>query len=213
MAHLHLPPDWQGRPRDVTSEETYLERRAFLKTMGFAGAGALALLAGCGDDAIMGSGETPDGPATDWPRLPDVAPNRRFAIEPQPRRSLRSKTRAKGQFRIGLPHRGTFAVFAQLGARRSAILILWLTVILAILAYVYYNSEFLQTQGRYLFPALIPIGLGMAVGLDAWRRLLTHWMKGRRVPDLRWTTALAYLPLAGLDIYVLWRFIVPLLSP
>jgi 4-amino-4-deoxy-L-arabinose transferase-like glycosyltransferase len=102
---------------------------------------------------------------------------------------------------------------SALSTQHLAHLILWLTLILALLAYLYYNSEFLQTQGRYLFPALIPVGLGMALGLDAWRRLLTQGGIGRRLPDLRWLTALAYLPLAALDVYVLWRFIVPLLSP
>jgi hypothetical protein len=66
----------------------------------------------------------------------------------------------------------------------------------------------LQFQGRYLFPALIPFGLWMALGIDAWRQLIL-----RQHTSARWLTAFAFLPLAVLDVYVLWRFIVPLLSP
>jgi 4-amino-4-deoxy-L-arabinose transferase-like glycosyltransferase len=41
---------------------------------------------------------------------------------------------------------------------------LWL--ILTLLSYVWYNGQFVQHQGRYLFPALIPLGLAFAVGLS-----------------------------------------------
>jgi 4-amino-4-deoxy-L-arabinose transferase-like glycosyltransferase len=101
-------------------------------------------------------------------------------------------------------------------AQRSAWIILTLTVVLSVLAYVYYNTEFLQHQGRYRFPALIPFALWMALGVDAWRRLLLGNngrgdLAGR--PYTQWLTAVAFLPLALLDVYLLWRVIVPGLSP
>lgn len=42
-------------------------------------------------------------------------------------------------------------------------------VLLTVATYLWYNTKFVQHQGRYLFPALIPIGLAVAIGL---RRLL-----------------------------------------
>jgi 4-amino-4-deoxy-L-arabinose transferase-like glycosyltransferase len=85
--------------------------------------------------------------------------------------------------------------------RRNAWIILTVTAALALLAYLYYNTEFVQFQGRYLFPGLIPFVLWMALGLDAWRRLLF-----RRA---QWFAAVIFLPLAALDVYLLWRVIVP----
>jgi 4-amino-4-deoxy-L-arabinose transferase-like glycosyltransferase len=46
-------------------------------------------------------------------------------------------------------------------------LILWAGLTLA--SYVWYNTSFVQHQGRYLFRALLPIGLGVALG---WREAL-----------------------------------------
>ena len=56
--------------------------------------------------------------------------------------------------------------------QRAAWLILSLTALLAVLQYLYYNTEFVQLQGRYLFPGLIPLGVWIALGVDSWRRLI-----------------------------------------
>lgn len=81
-------------------------------------------------------------------------------------------------------------------------------VLLALLAYVYYNIEFVQWQGRYLFPALIPIAIGLVCGVDSWRcRMLGRWHASR------WLTPLALLCLFPLDLYLLFSVIVPGLSP
>ncbi len=40
------------------------------------------------------------------------------------------------------------------------------------LQYLYYNTEFVQFQGRYMYPGLIPLGIFVALGLDGWRRLI-----------------------------------------
>jgi 4-amino-4-deoxy-L-arabinose transferase-like glycosyltransferase len=47
----------------------------------------------------------------------------------------------------------------------TILLVLWLA--LAVGGYLYYNISFVQFQGRYLFPALVPIGLLMVAGWEA----------------------------------------------
>ncbi len=47
--------------------------------------------------------------------------------------------------------------------------LLALSALLTLASYLWYNTHFLQHQGRYLFPALIPIGLAVALG---WREAL-----------------------------------------
>ena len=82
------------------------------------------------------------------------------------------------------------------------------TIGLTLLAFIYYNTEFLQLQGRYLFPALIPTGLLMALGLDAWRR----WL----LPDsnlAQWLPMAAFALLVPFDVYLLVGVIHPLLAP
>ncbi|MBE2197486.1 MAG: DUF2142 domain-containing protein [Anaerolinea sp.] len=66
-----------------------------------------------------------------------------------------------------------------------------------------YNVTFIQHQGRYLFPALIPMGVGVMVGLGAWVRPLTS----------RWPLFYPLLPLglglalALLDVWALFRIL------
>ncbi|MFQ3567975.1 MAG: hypothetical protein SNJ59_13365 [Aggregatilineales bacterium] len=84
-------------------------------------------------------------------------------------------------------------------------LVLVLVALLAVAQYIYYNLEFFQMQGRYLFPALIPFALAVALGLDGWRA--TFW------PKLQgWWSAAPLLVLAAVNLYVLWRML-PLLAP
>lgn len=99
------------------------------------------------------------------------------------------------------------AQFAD-GPSRNIITVFVANVALVLLAYVYYNIEFVQWQGRYLFPALIPIALGLVAGLDAWRdKLLGRWNRSR------WLIVGAIFCLFPLDLYLLFRVIVPGLSP
>ncbi|MEW5985643.1 MAG: hypothetical protein AB1791_03320, partial [Chloroflexota bacterium] len=86
--------------------------------------------------------------------------------------------------------------------------ILTSTFLLNLLLYLAYNVTFVQHQGRYLFPSLIPIGLGVAVGLEGWLRPVV----GRR-PIVGYVVAAGLTAaLAGLDLLALFRFIVPSLS-
>ncbi|MBC7810602.1 MAG: DUF2142 domain-containing protein [Burkholderiales bacterium] len=93
-----------------------------------------------------------------------------------------------------------------------AIWLLLLVIVLAFAAYVYYNSEFLQLQGRYLYPALIPFALLWSKGLDTLRRvLLSRWERlNRWGPWLPLALHLLFIPL---DVYLLFRLVVPALSP
>ena len=82
---------------------------------------------------------------------------------------------------------------------------LWLVIVLTTLAFLYYNLEFVQWQGRYLYPALLPLALLLARGLDAWRERLLP----RRLP---WLALAPVLALAPFDLYLLLRVIRPFLS-
>ncbi len=84
-------------------------------------------------------------------------------------------------------------------------LLLLSTFFLTLAVYLGYNLTFVQHQGRYLFPALIPIGVGVAAGLEVWiRPFLRRWP---------WVPVLLPLGLAvgfiGLDLLALFRFIIP----
>ncbi len=49
--------------------------------------------------------------------------------------------------------------------QKAALGLLALSAFLTLLSYLWYNTEFVQHQGRYLFPALVPLGLFFALGL------------------------------------------------
>jgi 4-amino-4-deoxy-L-arabinose transferase-like glycosyltransferase len=88
------------------------------------------------------------------------------------------------------------------------IMVLGLTFLLTLGLHVAYNLTFVQHQGRYLFPALIPIAIGFSAGLDYWLRPL----------EKRWPNSGFILPLGlfvllgGISLYALWR-ILPGLVP
>lgn len=71
-----------------------------------------------------------------------------------------------------------------------------------------YNLTYVQHQGRYLFASLIPIGCGMAWGLQAYTRPVAHLH-----PLVPYLIPLGVgVGLYGLDALALWRFIVPTLG-
>ncbi|MBZ0276911.1 MAG: glycosyltransferase family 39 protein [Anaerolineae bacterium] len=98
-------------------------------------------------------------------------------------------------------------------AQRHIWRILWLMGTLSILAYFYYNTEYLQLQGRYMFPGLIPMGIGFMVGIHAWATIVWKYLIEIK-SDIRF-----YLPLIPvfllvvLDFYLIWRVIPPGLAP
>lgn len=109
---------------------------------------------------------------------------------------------------------GVTGALLTLARRRSDIqlpqgwVIMLTALLFVMLQFAYYNLEFQQWQGRYLFPALIPIAIVLVSGLDNWRaRLLSRWGAAR------WLTPLALSGLFVLDLYLLLRVIAPGLSP
>lgn len=90
--------------------------------------------------------------------------------------------------------------------------VLTLTLILTIVAYIGYNLSFLQHQGRYLYSGLIPVALFIALGFEAWGATLT-----RITPQAKqlsyWLAISPLMLLPLLDIYILWRIIIPGLTP
>jgi 4-amino-4-deoxy-L-arabinose transferase-like glycosyltransferase len=79
---------------------------------------------------------------------------------------------------------------------------------LGVLMLVYYNTQFVQFQGRYAYALLIPLGVMVGVGLDLWRA---------RLPVVRgwpWLTpALVTVGMGALAVWALLRVLVPQLTP
>lgn len=88
------------------------------------------------------------------------------------------------------------------GPQRDGLALLGVTLALVAAAYVLYNVEFVQFQGRYLYPALIPLALLVAIGLAGWAASLPG-----RARDL--TPVLLLFMLAAYALYALERIIVP----
>lgn len=90
-------------------------------------------------------------------------------------------------------------------SQRAGSLLLLASFLFILLEYLGYNLTFLQHQGRYLFPALISIGVAAALGLS---RLADLLPQRTRV----WAMILFFAGLALFDVYCLFRFIVPALT-
>ena len=94
--------------------------------------------------------------------------------------------------------------------RKLSAVVLAAAALFVIAQYFYYNSVFYQAQGRYLFPALLPVAIAIALGLAGWSRLAPG---ERSVVALRWAgPAFILLVLVPLNVYVV-GWIVPLLAP
>jgi hypothetical protein len=92
--------------------------------------------------------------------------------------------------------------------QRDGIIILAVSALLTLALYLYYNISFVQHQGRYLFPALIPMGLAPSVSLREWGRVVESVSRKR----IGWAVAAgALIGMAALDVFALYRFIVPAL--
>ena len=95
---------------------------------------------------------------------------------------------------------------------RLPVLILWLLFFLTLGVHVGYNLTFVQHQGRYLFPALIPISLGFSLGLGTWLLLVEKPFRRERPFLVNLLPITIGVALVLLDIFALFRFILPSLS-
>jgi hypothetical protein len=94
-----------------------------------------------------------------------------------------------------------------LTAARHAWLLMGVAGGLGVLMLVYYNTQFVQFQGRYAYALLIPLGVVVGVGLDALRARLPV------VSRYGWLIPVALtVGLAALDVWLLARVIIPQLS-
>lgn len=61
----------------------------------------------------------------------------------------------------------------------AALVLLFFSGMLTLGSYLWYNLSFYQAQGRYLFPALIPIGVAWTLGMgESLRRRSAPWLAG-----------------------------------
>jgi hypothetical protein len=100
-----------------------------------------------------------------------------------------------------------FSGQGEVRAARGTWTVFGLTALLSILMVIYYNTSFVQFQGRYAYPLLIPLAVTVALGLDFIRSKLPF---ARNHP---WLTAQMLGLIAVLDVWLLWRVIVPNLTP
>jgi 4-amino-4-deoxy-L-arabinose transferase-like glycosyltransferase len=89
--------------------------------------------------------------------------------------------------------------------QRAGLTLFLAAAFFTLLEFLGYNLTFVQHQGRYLFPALIPIGTAVALGLSTSTRPLP-----RRIRP--WAVVALFAGLAVLDVYCLFRFIIPFLA-
>jgi len=83
--------------------------------------------------------------------------------------------------------------------QKASLSLLGSALLLVFASDLWYNLKFIQAQGRYLFPAIVPICLFFAMGL---RELMI-----REYEKLLFS--LVYLAFLALDIVCLWGFIIP----
>lgn len=100
----------------------------------------------------------------------------------------------------------------QCGIRNHQLLItnnaLLLTVsfLLTLALYLYYNLNYVQHQGRYLFPALIPLSVAVSFSLITWADMFTLLGDKRK-----WLAVVPIAMMAVLCVFALYRFIIPAL--
>jgi 4-amino-4-deoxy-L-arabinose transferase-like glycosyltransferase len=89
--------------------------------------------------------------------------------------------------------------------QRLSLILLLASGILTGLMFAWYNTKFLQHQGRYLFPALIPIGTAVALGLNQLAGLLPRRLRP-------WAVGVLFAGMALFAVYCLFKVVVPFLG-
>jgi 4-amino-4-deoxy-L-arabinose transferase-like glycosyltransferase len=114
-------------------------------------------------------------------------------------RSAKRRLQGQTQTKTGASIHSPFLVLTETQSRRLTLLAVLMG--LTVLAFIWYNLQFVQHQGRYLFPALIPIATAFALG---WSFIFS-----RRENLVRWLWLVVLIGLFALDGYVLLRVILP----
>ena len=83
-------------------------------------------------------------------------------------------------------------------SQRRSLMLLGALAVFSVMGFIWYNTQFVQFQGRYLYPALIPAATALALG---WHTMLPRLQ--------RWLWPAFTLILAALDVYLLFRVILP----
>ena len=86
-------------------------------------------------------------------------------------------------------------------------LILLVSALLTLALYLYYNLNYVQHQGRYLFPALIPLSVAVSLSLTAWADMFKFLGDKRK-----WLAFVPIALMAALCVFALYRFIIPALK-
>lgn len=101
-------------------------------------------------------------------------------------------------------------------SQRWSLGLLATVLILVVGGHVGYNLRLVQHQGRYLFPALVPLSTVAALGGAEWARRIADWIRRRpRSAEIDQDPAQAVglaayaILMAGLSLVALYRFIVP----
>jgi hypothetical protein len=90
-------------------------------------------------------------------------------------------------------------------AQKRQLTLLAMLTLMTLLAYAWYNQKFVQHQGRYLYPALIPITAAFALGWD--------WLSLRLANARSWAWLGMLVFFAALDLWLLLRVILPTMQP
>ncbi len=85
---------------------------------------------------------------------------------------------------------------------RRSMGVLALSAALTLSAFAWYNLTFVQHQGRYLFPALIPLATAGALGLDTLAGIVPRHLRP-------WALGVFFAGFPAFDLYCLFRIVLP----
>jgi 4-amino-4-deoxy-L-arabinose transferase-like glycosyltransferase len=114
-------------------------------------------------------------------------------------RSAKRRLAGETQTKTGASIYSPYLVLTETQSRRLTLLAVLMG--LTALAFIWYNLQFVQHQGRYLYPALIPVATAFALGWS--------FVFSRRENIARWLWLAVLIGLATFNGYLLLRVILP----
>ncbi len=98
-------------------------------------------------------------------------------------------------------------------AQRDVLWVLGVALVAVVGTFFYYNLKFVQFQGRYLYPALLPIALCYTVGIVGIGRGIRTLLPQQTMRWLNLTvvSVLFSLGMAAFAVYALYRVLIPFL--